>query len=139
MTDHLDLAAILGADGKLAMANVDSVPAGRYGKAALVSLHAWDVLSTRVVQADNVRAALAFVARGEAPAGIVYATDAAAEPNVRVAGVFPAASHPPIVYPIALTTTSTNPEARAFLDYLVSGEANAAFTARGFTLLASGS
>ena len=90
---------LLGADGRLAMANVDSVPAGKYGKAALESLGVWDAVADRVVQADNVRAALAFVARGEAPAGIVYATDADAEPAVKVVGTFPADSHPPIVYP----------------------------------------
>ncbi len=121
------------------MANVDSVPAGKYGKAALTALHVWDKVAGRIVQADNVRAALAFVARGEAPAGIVYATDAAAEPAVKVIATFPAASHPPIVYPVALTATSASPDARAFLDFLSTDTAKAVFRADGFTLLAPGS
>ena len=85
----MDLAGLLGPDGRLAMANVESVPAGRYGKEALQSLGVWDSVAPRVVQSENVRLALAFVARGEAPAGIVYATDAAAEPAVKVIGTFP--------------------------------------------------
>jgi molybdate transport system substrate-binding protein len=133
-----DLGAILGAEGKLAMANVDSVPAGKYGKAALTKLGVWDQVSARVVQADNVRAALAFVARGEAPAGIVYTTDANAEPGVKVIGTFPADSHPPIVYPVALLAASTNPDAKAFLAYLESDAAKAAFVEQGFTFVAQG-
>ena len=111
----MDLAGLLGPDGRLAMANVDSVPAGRYGKAALESLGVWDSVADRVVQSENVRLALAFVARGEAPAGIVYATDAAAEPAVKVIGTFPADSHPPILYPVAMTAGSTNPDAQSLL------------------------
>src|SRR5204863_4871711 len=92
-----DLAKALSG-GKLAMANVDSVPAGKYGKAALEKLGAWNGVKDKVAQAENVRAALLLVARGEAPLGIVYSTDAAAEPNVRIVGEFPAGSHPPIIY-----------------------------------------
>ena len=127
------LSDLLGADGKLAMANVDSVPAGKYGKAALTKLGLWDAVAGRIVQADNVRAALAFVARGEAPAGIVYQTDANAEPAVKVIGSFPEDSHPPIVYPVALTSASTNPDARAFLEFLQSDLAKAAYQRQGFT------
>ena len=105
------LARTLGA-GPLAMADTSGVPAGKYGKAALQRLGAWTAIAPNVVQAENVRAALALVERGAAPLGIVYATDARASQAVRVAGVFPQASHPPIVYPIARLTASTNPEAR---------------------------
>jgi len=134
-----DLASALGPDGHLAMANVDSVPAGKYGKAALTKLGVWDSVSGKVVQADDVRAALAFVARGEAPLGVVYATDAAAEPKVKVVATFPADSHPPIVYPVALLAASTNPDARDFLTYLESDAAKPAFIKQGFTILHSGS
>jgi len=129
------LAEALGGDGKLAMASVASVPAGRYGKAALERLGVWAAVEPHVAQADNVRAALAFVARGEAPFGIVYGTDARAEPLVRIVATFPADSHPPIVYPVALTTAGTGPDARAFLDFLLSPEARPAFEAEGFTRL----
>jgi molybdate transport system substrate-binding protein len=130
-----DLAGTLGADGKLAMANVESVPAGKYGKASLEALGVWDSVSAKVAQADNVRAALAFVAKGEAPLGIVYRTDAAAEPGVRVVDTFPETAHPPIVYPVALTAASSNPDATAFLDYLKSDAATAVFKEKGFTVL----
>lgn len=126
------LADLLGKDGKLAMANVDSVPAGKYGKSALQKLGLWDSVSAHIVQADNVRAALAFVARGEAPLGIVYQTDANAEPSVRVIAAFPADSHAPIVYPVALTAGSKNPDAKAFLDYLESDKAKPAYEKQGF-------
>jgi molybdate transport system substrate-binding protein len=133
------LADALGADGKLAMANVDSVPAGKYGKAALQKLGLWDSVAGRVVQADNVRAALAFVARGEAPLGIVYQTDARAEPAVRVVGAFPDDSHPPILYPVALVTASSNPDAEAFFDFLKSPDAKPAYEKQGFTVVAPAS
>lgn len=135
----LDLAGLLGPDGRLAMANTDAVPAGRYGKAALQALGAWDGIAARVVQADNVRAALAFVARGEALLGIVYATDAAAEPAVRVVGAFPDDSHPPILYLVAITAGSTNPDAATFLDFLRSAAARPAFAAQGFAIVEPGS
>lgn len=127
------LVQALGADGKLAMALVDSVPAGKYGKAALTALGVWDAVAPHVVQAENVRAALAFVARGEAQFGIVYATDAKSEPEVRVVGTFPADSHPKILYPVALTA-SAKPEAKKFLDFLLSSEAAPAFEAQGFSI-----
>lgn len=127
------LAELLGADGKLAMANVDSVPAGKYGKAALTKLGVWDAVAGRVVQADNVRAALAFVARGEAPVGVVYQTDANAEPAVKVIAIFPEESHPPILYPVAMTSSSKNPDAKAFLDFIQSDKAKAAYEKQGFT------
>jgi molybdate transport system substrate-binding protein len=130
----VDLAKAL-AGGKLAMANVDAVPAGKYGKAALEKLGAWDGVKGNVAQAENVRAALLLVSRGEAPLGIVYATDAAADPNVRIVGEFPADSHPPIIYPAVLTKDSKSANARAFFDYLKSNKARPAFEKQGFTVL----
>ena len=127
------LLEVLGPDGRLAMASVDSVPAGKYGKAALSYLGVWDDVAPRVAQAENVRAALAFVARGETPLGIVYGTDARSEPAVRVVGIFPAESHPKILYPVALLV-SAKPEARKFLDFLLSPEAAPAFEAQGFSI-----
>jgi molybdate transport system substrate-binding protein len=132
-----DLAGILG-DGRLSMANVDSVPAGKYGKAALEKLGAWSAVSGRIAQAENVRAALLLVSRGEAPAGIVYQTDAAADPNVAIIGTFPEDTHPPIVYPIALTASSANADAAAFLGYIKSDRAKSLFEAQGFTVLGQG-
>jgi molybdate transport system substrate-binding protein len=123
----------LGLDGKLAMASVDTAPAGKYGKAALTYLGVWDAVAPRVAQAENVRAALAFVAKGEAPLGIVYGTDAKSEPAVRVVGTFPEDSHPNILYPVALLA-SAKPEARKFLDFLLSPEAAPAFEAQGFSI-----
>ncbi len=123
-------------DGKLAMAMVDSVPAGVYGKAALTSLGIWDSVSSKVAQSDNVRAALALVARGEAPYGIVYATDAAASDNVSVIGTFPENSHAPIIYPAAVLSSSKNEAvATNFLDYLSSNEAKAVFEHDGFSVI----
>jgi molybdate transport system substrate-binding protein len=122
-------------DGRLAMALVEAVPAGIYGKAALESLGLWDDVVAQVAQADNVRAALAFVATGEAPYGIVYATDAAAEARVSVIGTFPADTHPPIVYPAAAMAESDNPLRQAFLDFLRGPEARAAFARQGFDVV----
>lgn len=130
-----DLAGLLGG-GRLAMALVDSVPAGVYGKAALESLGLWDEVEAQVAQADNVRAALAFVAAGEAPYGIVYATDAAAEDDATIVGTFPPDSHPPIVYPAADLAGRDVPAEGDFLDYLRGAEARAAFERQGFTMLA---
>lgn len=130
-----DLAAALNG-GKLAMANVDSVPAGKYGKASLEKLGAWEGVKNQVAQAENVRAALALVATGEAPLGIVYKTDAAAEPKVKVVGTFPEDSHPPIVYPVAQTTESKSAAAPKFLDCLEGASAKASFEKQGFTVLA---
>ena len=132
-----DLAKALG-DGRLSMANVDSVPAGKYGKAALEKLGVWGSVSGRIAQAENVRAALLLVSRGEAPLGIVYQTDAAADPNVKIIGTFPEDTHPPIIYPIALTATANHPDAGAFLDYIKSAKAKPLFEAQGFTVLGSG-
>jgi len=130
-----DLAGLLG-DGRLAMANVDAVPAGRYGKAALEALGVWASVEGKVAQAENVRAALALVSTGEAPLGIVYKTDANAEPKVKVVGTFPQDSHPPIVYPVAQTAGSKHAEAPAFLKCLQSAKAKALFEAQGFSVLA---
>ena len=105
---NFDLAGLVG-DGKLAMANVESVPAGKYGKAALEKLGVWDGVSAKVAQAENVRAALKLVSTGEAAAGIVYQTDASAEPGVKVVGTFPEDSHPPIIYPVGLTAAIEEP------------------------------
>ncbi|MGE0500329.1 MAG: molybdate ABC transporter substrate-binding protein [Rhizobiaceae bacterium] len=129
-----DLAGVVG-DGWLAMANVDAVPAGKYGKAALEHLGVWASVEGKVAQAENVRAALALVATGEAAAGIVYATDAIAEPKVKVVGTFPQGSHPPIVYPVAQTVESKDAETPAFLKCLTSAKAKALFEGQGFTVL----
>ncbi|MDO5657644.1 MAG: molybdate ABC transporter substrate-binding protein [Paracoccus sp. (in: a-proteobacteria)] len=127
-----DLAGLLEG-GYLAMAMVDAVPAGVYGKQALSALGLWDAVSGQVAQADNVRAALAFVAQGEAPLGVVYATDARAEPAVAVVATFPQDSHDPITYPIALTP-SPRDAATAFYDYLVSDAAAVIWREHGFTV-----
>jgi len=128
------LAAALGG-GRLAMADPAAVPAGRYGKAALDKLGVWDTVANRIAAAENVRAALLLVARGEAPLGIVYRTDAAVEPGVRIIGTFPPDTHPPIVYPIALTATSDNPDAPALLVYLRGAASRAQFQKAGFAPL----
>ena len=128
---HFDLAGALG-NGRLALADPASVPAGKYAKAALTSLGVWDSVASKVAQAENVRVALEYVARGESPYGIVYATDAKLAPNLRIAGVFPENSHPPIVYPAALTKTAA-PGAKAFLDFLSGAQARAIFEKAGFT------
>lgn len=125
------LAAALG-DGRLAMADPDAVPAGRYGRAALTSLGVWDAVEPMVVRAENVRAALALVERGEAAAGIVYATDARASDKVRVIGTFPANTHPPITYPIAVLRDAQSPDAEPFRAFLVSPEGRAIFARYGF-------
>jgi molybdate transport system substrate-binding protein len=132
-----DLAKVLG-DGRLAMANVEAVPAGKYGKAALEKLGVWNSVSGKVAQAENVRAALLLVSRGEAPAGIVYQTDAASDRSVEIIGAFPEDAHPPIIYPIALTSTATSPDAAAFLAYIKSDKTKPMFEAQGFTVLGSG-
>jgi molybdate transport system substrate-binding protein len=124
--------------GRLAIGNVDVVPAGKYGKAALERLGAWDSVKDRIAQTENVRAALLLVARGEAPLGIVYQTDAVSDPNVKIVGTFPENTHPPIIYPIALTRESSNPDAAALLTFIRSPVARAAFERQGFTVLAPG-
>ena len=129
----LDLATLLGG-GKLAMAMVEAVPAGQYGKAALQSLGLWNSVAPSVAQSENVRAALAFVASGEAPFGIVYATDALAEDDVTIVATFPTGTHPPIVYPAALLTGAADAADRAFFDALSGPEADAIFAAAGFAV-----
>jgi molybdate transport system substrate-binding protein len=130
----MDLAGALNG-GYLAMGDPAAVPAGKYGKAALEKLGVWDPVSGSVAAAENVRAALTLVSRGEAPLGVVYQTDAAADPGVKVIGLFPEDSHPPIIYPVAVTASSTNADAGAFLEYLHSDAARAAFEMQGFTVL----
>ena len=131
---QLDLAGLLG-DGKLAMALVEAVPAGQYSKAALVSLGLWDSVARQVAQTDNVRAALALVATGEAPYGIVYASDAVAEVRVSVVGAFPSASHPPIIYPAAVIASGTENQALAFFNFLQTDTAANLFVEHGFGLV----
>ena len=125
------LAAALGADGRLSTGDPASVPVGKYAQAALTKLGVWSSVERRVVAADNVRTALNFVARGEAPLGIVYATDAKTEPKVRVVDTFPASTHEPITYPAAATSTA-GPEAAAFLKFLQGPAARALFDRAGF-------
>lgn len=129
-----DLSALVG-DGKLAMGLVDTVPAGQYGKEALTNLGLWDAVAPKVVQAENVRAALKLVDSAEAAYGIVYASDAVGDDSVAVVGTFPADSHKPIVYPAAVMAASTVPEAQAFLDAVSSDAAAAVFRAQGFLVL----
>ena len=130
----LNLAALLG-NGRLAMADTKAVPAGKYGKASLETLDLWNSVQDKVAQAENVRAALLLVSRGEAPLGIVYQTDAAADPNVKIIDAFPAETHPAIVYPIALTAGGTNADAAGFLAYLRSAKARPLFEKQGFTVI----
>jgi molybdate transport system substrate-binding protein len=132
-----DLAALLKG-GRLAMGNVDAVPAGKYGKASLEKLGVWDSVKDKIAQAESVRAALLFVSRGEAPLGIVYQTDATADPSVKIVATFPENTHPPIIYPVALTKESANVDAQAFLNYLRSPAARAAFERQGFAVLGPG-
>ena len=133
----LALASALG-DGHLALADPQGVPAGRYARQALEKFGVWDEVSARIASADNVRGALALVARAEAPLGIVYATDAAAEPRVRVVATFPEDSHTPITYPVAVLATSRHPDAQALRDFLLSPEAQALFRRFGFTAAGPG-
>jgi molybdate transport system substrate-binding protein len=133
MAPGIRIADALGG-GRLAMANVDAVPAGRYGKAALTALGVWTGIADRLAQGDDVRTALSYVARGEAPLGIVYATDAHVEPRVRVVATFPESTHPPIIYPVALTAEA-NAEAAQFVTHLQSPQARAVFERAGFTVL----
>lgn len=132
-----DLARLLGG-GHLAVADPDSVPAGIYAHEALRKLGVWDSVAPHLVRAENVRAALAYVARGDAPLGIVYRTDALVEKGVRVVGVFPADSHSPIVYPIALTL-HPNGAATRYLAFITSSEARSVFRKWGFEPLVGGS
>ena len=131
-----DLGALLGTDGRIATGDPAHVPAGRYAEAALRWMGQWDRLAPRLARADNVRSALLLVERGEAPLGIVYATDAAASRGVRALATFPAESHPPVTYPFALARRAANdPAARGFLDFSTGPEAAAVFRRLGFELI----
>jgi molybdate transport system substrate-binding protein len=123
---------VLGS-GRIATGAVETVPVGRYAKLALQKLGLWTALQGRIAPAENVRAALAYVARGEAPLGIVYATDAMAEPKVKVVATFPKDSHPPIIYPFAVTATAKGEAAARFLAFLQRPPARAIFAAQGFS------
>lgn len=130
-----DLLALLGPNARIATGDPAHVPVGRYAQAALTWMGQWDAVAPRLARADNVRAALLLVERGEAPFGIVYATDAAASPRLRVAGTFPAGSHPPITYPFALTRRAEgNAEARALLAFLTGPEAEPTWRRFGFAM-----
>jgi molybdate transport system substrate-binding protein len=125
----------LGAQGRLSVADPAAVPAGRYARAALTTLGVWDSVADRLATSENVRTAMLYVARGEAPLGIVYATDAKSEPKVRIVGEFPADTHPPIRYPAAVTSHA-GPQAADFLAYLQSDAAQAKFSDAGFDVIA---
>ena len=129
-----DLAGLLG-EGRLSMAMVDAVPAGQYGKEALESLGVWASVEGAVAQSENVRSALALVSAGEAPFGIVYASDAVADDNVTLVATFPEGSHSPIVYPAALLAEAADAADRAFLEALSGDAADAIFAAQGFAIL----
>jgi molybdate transport system substrate-binding protein len=133
-----DLVGALGTGGRLALAEPRSVPAGKYAHAALATLGVWDAVEPRIIAADNVRAALNFVVRREAPLGIVYRSDAVSEPAVRVVDTFPAESHAPIVYPVALVAGYATPAAHRLLALLHGTEARAVFERWGFDVLAEG-
>lgn len=132
LTKGVDLLALLGADGRLATGDPQHVPVGIYAEQALKSLGVWDAIRPRLARTEDVRAALLLVERGEAPLGIVYATDAAASKGVRVAGTFPSSGHDPVTYPFAVTKAGDTPEARALLVFLAGEQARAAFEQRGF-------
>ena len=129
-----DLARLLGPDGRWVTGDPTNVPVGRYAEEALKNLGAWDFAQTRLVRAENVRVALAFVERGEAAAGIVYSTDAALTQKVRVAGVFPAWSHKPVTYPVAAVAKYDNATVREFLAFLEGDEAKGIFRKYGFVV-----
>jgi molybdate transport system substrate-binding protein len=129
-----DLAGLVG-NGRIATGDVRSVPAGLYAKAALEKLGVWSSVESKLAMAENVRAALVLVARGEAPFGIVYETDAKVDPGVKIVGVFPENSHPPIIYPVAITKNA-KPDAAQYLAFLTTPEAKAVFERYGFRVLA---
>jgi molybdate transport system substrate-binding protein len=134
LANHLALVAQASSTVRLAVAGPD-VPAGRYAQASLKALGVWPSVADRLARGENVRATLAFVARGEAPLGIVYDTDAREEPAVRIVGLFPDGSHPPIVYPAALVAASRNPDAAKALAFLRGPQAGAVFRRHGFRTL----
>jgi molybdate transport system substrate-binding protein len=129
-----DLLGLLGKDGRLAVGDPTHVPVGIYAEQSLRKLGMWEAIQPRLARAEDVRAALRFVELGEAPAGIVYATDAAVSKGVSIAGTFPANSHDPVVYPFAVVKTGDNPEARALMSFLEGPAAREMFVRRGFTV-----
>ncbi len=129
----VQLPSLLG-DGRLATGDPDHVPVGRYAQQALTALGVWAQVEPRIARTDSVRSALALVERGEAPLGIVYATDAAQTPKVRVVGTFPASTHAPITYPMAVVTAADGPSSRALFAFLTGDEAKAVYRKYGFTI-----
>jgi molybdate transport system substrate-binding protein len=135
----LDLDAVTKG-GRIAIGDVKSVPAGQYAQQAFQKLGLWAKVEPKIAMSESVRAALALVARGEAPVGVVYETDAKVEPKVKVVGAFPADSHPPIIYPVAQTTHgAANADAKAYLTFLRSDDVKTIFTKYGFSMIATGS
>ena len=132
--DRAAIEAVLGPDGKLVTGDPKAVPVGKYAKIALEKLGLWQAFEPRVASTDNVRSALSFVARGEAPLGIVYATDAAVEPGVMIVATFPQGSHPPVIYPFAMTATG-NVKAAAFIAFVQTSDMAKAFARAGFSVL----
>ena len=133
ITQGFDIAKLAG-DGRIAVADVKAVPAGLYAKAALEKLGGWAAAEPKLAMAENVRATLSFVARGETPLGIVYETDAKVDPGVKIVGNFPEDSHPPIIYPVAMTAKG-KPEAAPYLAFLRTPAATTIFEKYGFTVL----
>jgi molybdate transport system substrate-binding protein len=132
--DGFDIAKLAG-DGRIAVADVKALPAGLYAKAALEKLGAWTAAEPKLAQAENVRATLAFVARGETPVGIVYETDARIEPKVKIIGAFPDGSYPPVTYPVAATASGKAATAARYLSFLATPAAKAIFERYGFSFL----
>lgn len=130
----MDIAALLGPNGRIATGLVDSVPVGIYARTAFTNLGVWDQVAPRIVGAESVRAALALVERGEVPFGVVYATDAAIARNVKVVATFPADSHPPVEYPFALVKGHDTPAARSFFSFLTGPEAKEIYKKYGFSI-----
>lgn len=133
ISQGFDIAKLAG-DGRIAVADVKAVPAGLYAKAALEKLGGWAAAEPKLAMAENVRATLSFVARGETPLGIVYATDAKVEPRVKIVGVFPDGSHPPVIYPVAATSTAKT-DAAKYIGFLRGSEAKTIFEKYGFSFL----
>lgn len=136
INEAIDFKTLLRAD-RLAVASVDTVPAGKYAKAAFENLGLWESVNNKLAPADNVRAALLLVSRGEAPYGVVYSSDAASDKNVKVVAEFPPTSHPKIIYPVAIVKGATSQKTIAYFEYLNSELARASFEAEGFELIAS--
>jgi molybdate transport system substrate-binding protein len=134
LTPGIDLLARLGPRGRVATGDPASVPVGKYAQAALTALGIWDAVAPRLARADNVRAALLLVERGEAPLGIVYATDVPSSKGVRVVGTFPDGSHPPVSYPFALTRRGDRPDVRALFAFLTGPEAAPTYRTLGFSV-----